>query len=308
MKKKYITFLIITLLFCCRGLYAQEFLFTDDPEVKDAFRSTVLINSQTTMMPPKTGWEFNIRHRFGAVKVDKTFLKNFLGTDLVANIRFGFVFPLGDKTFVGIGRTKFGKTYDLEVKRLILIQTIDNKIPVTLAAYFNTNYMSDDFAPVPKYSFFGDGTTPFEYKQKHRLSYNSQLIISRKFGKRFSAELNPVFIYRNLVAPGQDNHTLNLTAGLAFKTSTNASLLAEYSYRFNNKPENGYFPLSLGVEFGTVGHAFQIVVSSIRDLQEQLIYSSETTNYGKGEFLFGFNIKRTFWYKKKKANDSSIFQ
>ncbi|HRH66736.1 MAG TPA: DUF5777 family beta-barrel protein [Bacteroidia bacterium] len=300
-----ILFLLILIPF---GVHSQDFLFTDNPEVTDAFRSTVLINGQTTRMPSKNGWEFHIRHRFGAIKVDDSFLKNFLGTDLVANIRFSFVFPLSDKMFVGVGRTKFGKTYDLEVKRIVFTQTTDNSMPVSIAAYFNAACMSDDFAPVPKYAYFGDGITPFAYTFRHRLSYNSQLIVSRKFGTKFSAMLTPVFIYRNLVAPGQDNHTLNLTAGLAFKTSTNASILAEYAYRFNNGPANGYYPLTLGVEFGTVGHAFQIVISSVRDLQEQQIYSSETTDYLKGEFLFGFNIRRTFWYKKKKANEPPILQ
>ncbi|MBL0257846.1 MAG: hypothetical protein IPQ03_10105 [Bacteroidetes bacterium] len=287
-------------------VYSQDFLFTDNPEVYDAFRSTVLINSQSTLTPGKNGWEFHIRHRFGAIKADNTFLKNFLGTDLVANIRFGFVFPIGDKTYVGVGRTKFGKTYDVEAKRLLLVQTTDNSMPFTIAAYVNAACMSDDFAPVPKYAFFSDGVTPFAYTFKHRLSYNSQILISRKFGKNLSIELNPVYIYRNLVPPGEENQTFGLTGGIAFKTSQNASLLAEYAYRFNNPPANGYYPLSLGVEFGTVGHAFQIVVSSVRDLNEQQIYSNETTDYFKGEFLFGFNIKRTFWYKKQKSNDATI--
>ena len=130
-------------------VYSQDFLFTDNPEVYDAFRSTVLINSQSTLTPGKNGWEFHIRHRFGAIKADNTFLKNFLGTDLVANIRFGFVFPIGDKTYVGVGRTKFGKTYDVEAKRLLLVQTTDNSMPFTIAAYVNAACMSDDFAPVP---------------------------------------------------------------------------------------------------------------------------------------------------------------
>ncbi len=284
---------------------SQDLLFEDDPEIKDAFRSTIFINAQTTLIPEKQGWQFFIRHRFGAVKVDKSIVKNFLGTDLVANIQFSFAFPLGDKTFIGAGRTKFGKEYDLHIKRIFLIQTTDNKIPFSVGAYLEASCMSDDFPPVPKYAYFGDGVTSFSYSFGHRISYNSQILLSRKFGQLLSLELNPVFIYRNLVPVGQDNHTFNITAALGFKTSKNSSILAEYAYRFNNQPENGYYPFSLAMEFGTVGHAFQIVVSSARDLQEQRIYSSETTDYPNGEFLFGFNLKRTFWYKKKKANDNS---
>ncbi len=299
--RKYFFVLILFLVLITVKSRSQDLLFTDNPLITDAFRSTVLINAQTTYIPAKEGWEFHIRHRFGAIKPDNSMIKNFLGTDLVANIQFSFVFPLGDKMFIGAGREKFGKTYNLEIKRLLFIQTIDNKIPFSVAVYANAACISDDFAPVPNNAYFGDGVTEFSYTFRHRLSYNSQILFSRKFGKNLSVEINPIFIYRNLVPPGRDNHTLNLTSALGYRISKNSSILAEYSYRFNNKPANGYFPISIAMEFGTVGHAFQIVVSSARDLQEQQIYSSETTDYHKGEFLLGFNIKRTFWYKKKKT-------
>jgi hypothetical protein len=296
---------IISLLLISFDSSSQDLLFTDDPKVNDAFRSTTVVNAQTTQIPPKEGWQFHIRHRFGAVKMDNSMIKNFLGADLVANIQFSGVFPVSDKMFIGVGRTKFGKNYNIEVKRLILSQTTDNKMPVSIAVYADVSCMSDAFPPVPKNSYFGDGVTAFEYTFRHRLTYNSQLLISRKFGELLSVELNPVFIYRNLVAPGKDNHTFNLTTAFSIRTSKNSSILAEYAYRFNNEPINGNYPLSLGMEFGTVGHTFQIVISSARDLQEQAIYSSETTDYQKGELLFGFNIKRTFWYKKKKKHDVS---
>lgn len=303
-----IRYFILLLLFTSLSapLLAQDDIFSDNPLVSDPFRASILVNTQTTVMPAKTGWQFHIRHRFGAIKTDNSIVKNFLGTDLVANIRFSFVFPLGEKTCFGVGRSKNGKTYDLEAKRIILTQTTDNHVPVTVAAYVDAACMSDAFVPVSKNAYFGDGVTPFENKFLHRLSYNSQLIISRKFSKRISAELVPSYMYHNLVVPGNDNYTLNLTAGIAIRTTLNASFIAEYGYRFNNEPTTKNYPLSIGYEFGTPGHAFQIVVSSARDILEQQIYSTECTNYPKGEFVIGFNLKRSFWYKKYKKDAAPI--
>ena len=299
--KRMFSLTIILAIIALKG-YGQDLLFTDNPEVRDAFRSTVLVNVQATAIPAKQGWEFYIRHRFGAIKPDNSLFKSFLGTDLVANIQFSFYFPLGDKMFVGVGREKFGKTYNLELKRLLFVQTTDNSMPLSVALYANAGCMSDDFSPVPKYAYFADGTTEFSYSFRHRLSYNSQVLLSKKFGKYFSLELNPIFVYRNLVPIGEENSTYCLATAMAFRLTKNASILAEYTYRFNNRPVNKSYPLSLAMEFGTVGHSFQIVVSTARDLQEQQINSSETTDYKNGEFLLGFNLKRTFWNKKNKTN------
>jgi len=281
------------------SMKAQDFLFTDNPEIQNPFRESVLINAQTTITGPKTGWEFHIRHRFGAMATDNTLVKSFLGTDGVANIRFSFVFPLSDKTYVGVGRSKFGKTYDLEVKHRFLTQTVDNKKPISLAAYVNIACMSDAFPPVPKNSYFSDGTTEFEYLFNHRLTYNSQVIISRKMSERTSIEVAPIFIYRNLVEIGKQNASVNIAAGVSFRTSTRASIIAEYTYRFLDQPVKNLFPLALGYEFGTVGHSFQIIVSSSNDLLEQNVYHNQNLDYTQGKFYLGFNLRRTFWHKKK---------
>jgi len=55
----------------------------------------------------------------------------------------------------------------------------------------------------------------------------------------------------------------------------------------------------LGYEFGTVGHSFQIIVSSSNDLLEQNVYHNQNLDYTQGKFYLGFNLRRTFWHKKK---------
>jgi len=296
--------LLLFFILCISGsVIAQDFLFTDNPEIQNPFRESVLINTQTTITGPKTGWEFHIRHRFGVMATDQSLVKSFLGTDGVANIRFSFVFPLSDKTYIGAGRSKFGKTYDIEIKHRFLTQTVDNKKPISLAAYLNIACMSDAFAPVPKNAYFSDGTTAFAYSFNHRLTYNSQVIMSRKISDRASVEVAPIFIYRNLVEPGKHNASFNIAGGMSFRTSTRSSIIAEYTYRFIDQPEKNLFPLAIGYEFGTVGHSFQITLSSSNDLLEQHVYHIENMDYTQGKFYLGFNMRRTFWHKKKTKNE-----
>ncbi len=281
-------------------VFAQEIDFGMTNERPDVFRSSTLINAQTTTMPGKGEFEFHIRHRFGSIGLDSTIISNFFGTDLIANIHFGFVFSLGKNMYVGCGRTKTGKTYDIEIKRLLLRQTDDNAMPVSIAAYLQSSIMSDQFKPVAKYSFYSDETTPFNYKFNHRFSYNSQLIISHNFSEKIAFQVAPIFAYQNLVTANMDNYTFALPISGIIRTGLSTSIIFEYAYRFNNKPTNNVYPASIAFEVGTVSHVFQIVLSSNNQLNEQLVYTSDPYNYLKGEYLLGFNIKRTFWYKKKK--------
>lgn len=276
--------------------FAQE----TKPYVFNIFRSTQLVNVQTTEVLSPGGFEFVITHRFGMIGTDKSIVKQFLGLDLPSNIRIGFALPLTERLYIGCGRTKHNKTVDAEGKYLLFRQTEDNEMPVSIAAYFNGAVGTDEFPDVPAGAYFSDSITPFSYKFPHRLSYNSQIIIGRKFTEKFSFQLAPVFIYKNLVNPGDDNYTIALPVSGIFKTGTNSSLIFEYAYRFNNRPAYNAYPLSIAWEFGTVGHIFQIVISSTNEIIEQDIYTKNSFNYLKGNFTLGFNIKRTFWRNTNK--------
>ncbi len=264
------------------------------------FRSIQLINMQTTEVIPQRGFDFSIRHRFGMTGFDSTSYKQLLGLDLPANIRFAFDFPILKNLYVGAGRTKNGKTIDLETKYLFLRQTEDNLMPFSVAAYFSTGIMTDAFPRVSDYSYMADLVTPFTYRFSHRLSYNFQMIFARKFTEGLSLQIAPVLIYKNLVPAGAENQTFSIPVGGAIKTGLKSSFIFEYAYRFNNRPLNNDYPLSIAFESGTAGHVFQIVISSTSELIEQDAYTKTSFNYLKGKFALGFNIRRVFWYKRKK--------
>lgn len=289
--------IIVILFLWSLHSYAQE----EKSYVFNTFRSIQLINMQTTEVIPQKGFDFSIRHRFGMIGADSSMYQQFLGLDLPANIRFGFAFPILKNLYVGAGRTKTGKTIDFEAKYLIFRQTEDNKMPLSIAAYFNMGIMTDKFPKVPNYAYFSDSITPFEYKFSHRLAYNIQVIIARKFSERISFQIAPVIIYKNYVPANAENLTFSIPVGGSIKTGLKSSVIFEYAYRFNNRPGNNDYPLSIAWESGTVGHTFQIVISSTSELLEQDAYTKKSFNYLKGNFALGFNMRRVFWYKKKKT-------
>ena len=272
---------------------------TETEYTENVFATTKLINTQTTDMLPKGGWQLMIEHRFGIIGTDSTIYHQFLGMDLPANIRLGAAFPISDRWYWGFGRTKVDKTIDLESKYLILKQTKDNRTPISLAVYGNMMMRTDPFPTEPPNSFFADSTTAFEYKFSHKFSYNAQLIISRKFGNRLSLQVAPVFIYENLVEIGRDNYTMALPISGRYRFGMlNTSFIFEYTPVLYNTPDDFINPLSIGVEFGTAGHVFQLTVSSSNFILEKNLYTRPSGDYTEGEFSLGFNIKRTFWSKK----------
>lgn len=268
---------------------------------ENIFTGALLINSQTTTTLQRKSWSFGIQHRFGQVSLDSTLILQFLGMDLPSVIRFSFDWAFSDRFYIEVGRTNYLKTVDLEAKYLIVKQTTDFKMPISIAAYFNTAIRTEDFREIPDNAYFEDGITPFTYKPSHRFAYNAQLIISSKLSDKISLQLTPIFIHENLAEPNTENFTLVLSGGGRYKLGLASALIAEYAYVFNNRGDEFFNPFSFGVEFGTVGHTFQLFVSNASKILESHIYTSSAFDISKGKFLIGFNLKRVFWRKNKKS-------
>lgn len=277
-------------------LFAQEDSLYKIPVI-GTFRNTQLINAQTTEMLAPKGYEFKIQHRFG--KIDKQALNNFFGLDLPANIRFSFSFPVTRRISTGIGRTKNSKLIDWDAKYLIMQQTEKNERPVSIALYFDVGLTSQKVPVVPVDAFFADMKTPFVNKFSNRISYTTELIISRKISERISVQVSPIFVYQNLVGPGLINGIAVVQGSGRYKFSetSNTSIIFEYAYIITNRKAKTIDPLSIGFEYGTAGHVFQLVLSSTDNILDQSIYTKANFDYTKGNFVLGFNIKRITWRK-----------
>lgn len=266
------------------------------------FAGHLVVNSQSAdLMPKVRGFSFDIQHRFGAFGPDEQVYKQFLGMDLPANIRFGFIYSPLKWMQLDLGRTKSSKAIDLGGKFSLMHQTDDNHYPLSISAYLNAAVMTDDFPALTGRDFYPDSVTPFEYRWQHRFSYTAQVMVGRRVTRWFSAQLAPVVAWRNLAPAGGSNLAVALVASLRFKVSPKGSLLIEYpAVVFGRQPTAHLDPFSFAYEVATQGHVFQIVISTTTEILEQRTYHSPAQRYDKGYVLLGFNISRTLLFKPKK--------
>ena len=283
---------VIVLLLFCLGVIAQEKKYVS------AFKNKQLINAQTTVIPE--GFDFTIMHRFGKIGLDDRLYKNFLGFDSPANIRFSLSYKLNDRLYVGVGRTKIGKTIDVEGKYILLRQTADNSSPLSVAIFNNLGINTEPFKDYGPNAFFSDSITPFENRFSHRVSYTTELIFSRKFSDKISLQLSPTVVYKNLVFGLKEDHfTFVVPFSGRFQYSFGSAILFEYAHKLNNRSVSALDnPFSLGLEFGTAGHVFQVFMSNSYYLREANIYTLEPYDFyqSPNEFVLGFNIRRVWWF------------
>jgi hypothetical protein len=159
-------------------------------------------------------------------------------------------------------------------------------------------------------SVFTTATADSTYKFVNRLSYFSQVMVSRKFNDWFSMTLNASFTHYNSVPAdsvgfkGMDHDKIGIGAMARFKLTPQTSFVISYSQplRISQLSEhqivtNESLPnFSFGVEIATATHAFQIFVTTGNGIIPQDNYLWNTSDWTKGEFRFGFNITRLWGF------------
>jgi opacity protein-like surface antigen len=286
--------IIGTLIFPARKITAQDIdALLDEAagsktEYANAtFKSTRIINGHSIERMPEGQLDFRISHRFGELN---TGAYNLWGLDQ-ANIHFSLEYGITDWVMIGVGRGTYEKTYDGFLKFSLLRQSKgERNMPVSLS-WFSSSAINS-------LKWEGTGTLNFW----ERVSYVHQLLIARKFNERFSLELNPTFIHRNMVDTELDpNDTWALGMGARFKLTKRFSLNAEYylvvppinDYR-STKTFN---PLSIGVDIETGGHVFTIMLTNSLAMIEKGFIGETTGDWGNGGIHLGFNISRVFALK-----------
>lgn len=270
--------------------------------VLEMFKTTRIINAQSTETVPKNALDFRITHRFGNMgAASGGGFQSFYGMDKIANVRIALEYGILENWMVGIGRSKTMGNIDAFTKWRFLTQSTNNKIPVSMALYVNAA-----ISPIKRELFYAD--VPVHVNNNlHRLSYTAQLIIARKVGNLGSVELLPTYVHRNYVknyvnpnnGAAETNGLFALGAAVRIKITKRSSILAEYFYTFSkyrqNNPTHPYYqPVSIGYEIETGGHVFHINFSNAVGIIENdfLVNSPDTWNLGG--FKWGFNISRVF--------------
>jgi hypothetical protein len=284
-------FIVLALTLFISPLFAQENTQaeTGSEPVRLTFGTGTLIDNQTVATPYKGGIEMQIMHRFSMIES----IDNLYGIYGSANTRIGLNYGITDRLMIGAGTTKDYKLQDLQWKYLILQQTQDNSMPVSLSYYGNIVL---DLRPEEEFGPVG------EFKFMHRLSYFTQLIVARKMSEKISLQVAPSMAYFNTVplnadtTAGYKNMTFGISAGARANLFGSHSLILEYDQLLTKmdtdvptKPN-----LSLGWEIGTGTHTFQVFVANYNQIINQRNLVFNTNDFAKGDYLFGFNITIRF--------------
>lgn len=246
---------------------------------RPTFESSFIIDNPTDVLFAKKSMEMHINHRFGLINGGNNDLG---GLWAPANIRIGLTYAFFDGWTVGFGTTKFNRLQDFSTKFRLLRQTKSDKVPVNITYYGN---FVIDARPKELFDFDTD-----------RFSFFHQVIFSRRFNRNFSMQVAPSISHYNLAQTGMKNDVIGLAIGGRYKVSSQTSILVDYSHPFTNfeeglNPEPG---LSLGVEFSTSGHAFQILISNNNGIVPQKNYMFNQNDFFSGDILIGFNITRVY--------------
>ena len=262
--------------------------------VTAAFKGTKIINGQSSEIAGSGVLQFVFQHRFGSLSDD--FFYNFLGLDN-AQVRLSIDYSFNEWLNVGMGRSSFEKTYDGFVKAKLLRQCTGAKnIPLSLtlftSAFINTLKFTGDLDP----------------DLVNRMSYSTQLVISRKFNNRLSLAATPTLLHVNMVPEAQQNNTvLAIGMGGRYKLTQRLSLNLETS-RFKRTVTRRerhirlYNSLSVGFDIETGGHVFQLFFSNSRGVIDPQFIAESPGSWEDGDVYFGFNISRVFTPKTRLAH------
>lgn len=262
--------------------------------VYGTFIGNRIINGQSTELLGKNVFEFNIAHRFGRVNEG---WRNFFGLDQ-ASMRIGLQYGILDQLSVGVGRSTYLKTFDLYAKGKLLTQR-KKGMPISASAFaliaFDTR---KNLYPDDRPTFFSQ-----------RVSYTGQLLISRKFCDWFSFQIAPTIVHYNLVETKADKNTLfAMGLGTSIGITNRMKITAEYYARIKDNTNNDYHnALAIGFDYFTGGHVFQVQLTNAQAMFESGFIRQTTGEFFKGDIHLGFNMTRTFGFKKKeKAKNSQI--
>lgn len=274
-----------------------------DRPVSEMWSSDLAIDEQTSWIPNKKTLEMQIQHRFGLIKENG--ISDLFGIYAPSsNTRMGLNYSIRDNLMVGYGITRKNMYSDFQVKWNILRQTRKNTMPLDVTIYAN---MAIDGR---NKSVYTTSTADSVYKFTNRLSYFSQLMVSRKFTDWFSLSINGSFTHYNSVTAdtvsirGMNHDIFGFGVMARFKFSPQSSILITYSIPINsggmaehstvtNIPKSNF---GISYEVATATHAFQIFITTSNGIIPQDNYMYNTSDWTKGEFRFGFNITRLWGF------------
>jgi hypothetical protein len=262
-----------------------------DTKVESAFKSLKIVNLESTKLAGKADFYLVVAHRFDYVNHG---FDDFFGIDN-ANTQIKFLYGVKDWLTVHIARSGFEETIDAGIKYRLMAQEKDG-FPVTIVGFnsiaVNAEMKKENY---PKLEF------------ENRLSYVTQLLISRKFTDKLSLEIAPSYFHENtlkdildennaVISPNpQNNDQFAIGMGGRYKFAKRWSFNMDYAAHLNRASQSVYTnPFSVGVDLETGGHVFQMHFTNSRAMHEAGYLGKTSGSWSKGEIAFGFNLVRVF--------------
>ena len=283
--KNYIKLLFVLLLFPVIAIAQED--AKDSTKVKEAlerpaFESATLIDNATNVLFAKNTLEVQMQHRFGLINETNT-LAGIYGDG--ANIRIALSYAILDRLTIGFGTTKNSRLQDFNWKAALLRQTRSNSMPVSVTYYGN---FTIDARPESTFNLVQD-----------RYSFFNQIIIAKKFSPNISMQIAPSVSHFNAVGTDMENDMFAIAFGGRVKISPQTAIIFDYSQpitKFDSDPKPG---ISIGTEFSTSAHAFQIFLTNYSGIVPQQNYMKNQNDFFKkqvfkGDFMIGFNITRVY--------------
>jgi hypothetical protein len=291
--------------------------------VKNTFQSVWIIDNQTILVPVKKTFEMDIMHRFGLWNKG---YEDFWGFFAPSNIRLGFSYVPIDRLNIGLGVTKSsmaiipyaekpssvsGPIWDGSVKYSLITQT-KGKYPVSVSYYGNAAYNTRKDKNKEIFKNYSD-----------RLTYFHQLLIARKVTDKLSVQIAPSLSHQNLVngylvkvndstakaRPEMRHDHFAIALSARYKLTEVTAVTMNYDQPITKHTRNNPNPnFSLGLEFTTSSHSFQVFFTSYQNMIPQInnLYNTNDPLNHKikadggypwsPEFLIGFNITRLWNY------------
>ena len=264
----------------------------------NAYRSVL---SENTATCGKNKMEIFIDRRFGSISGDSS-LHTLLGIDELSDYRLGLGYGLTDNLQIGIARSKFNELIEGSFKWRFLDQSSINGSPFTIAVYMCAGLTTKD-----KNALYPLGSqVPNLGSLSHRLSYLSQIMLSKRFGKFFSLQINTGYHHRNLIFEKTNESNLErdkhgtffgsflLEGFITKKWSVFADFLHVFSkYQKNNPDFDFNSPLAFGAQYQKSGYVTTFSISNCFILSPLNFIPVNNGSWGKGKINLGLSLSKT---------------
>jgi len=254
--------------------------------VRRTFKDTRIINTQSVETLQKRKLDLRIGHRFGNLKGG---WPSFYGLESAQDIAIGFDYGITDDLNVGIHRTKGAGPLTQLVNTFVkyrLLKQSDNGAPISVTALglgTLSTQQKDESSEFILNNF---------RKFSHRFILGSQLLIARKFSDKFSIQITPSYIHRNVVAFDEQNGTFSFGGALRYQLTKVLGLIVDTTVPLGDTDAKA--ALGVGFEIDTGGHVFQINFTNARGISETDYIPNNQATWGNGDVRLGFTISRIF--------------